>query len=164
MHKTIVTAIAAFILGSITTGVLIARAQQAGPAGAPPMPPPIAGPVAGGPPGGPGGGAMARGPWMARDGMDGGGWGARMHDHHGGRMGMMRAFALVLRAEDRKLTPPDVQKIAEAFLLWNGNHTWKVINAAPYGDAIGFDFATAEGAVIAHFTMDPKTARVKRVG
>ena len=75
---------------------------------------------------------------------------------------MMRAFALVHRAEDRALTPPDVQKIAEAFLLWNGNHSWKVINVRPDGDVIGFDLATAEGSVIAHFTMDPKTARLAR--
>ena len=36
-------------------------------------------------------------------------------------------FALIYRQQDRKLTPPDVQKIAEAFLLWHGNHTWKVV-------------------------------------
>ena len=45
---------------------------------------------------------------------------------------------------DRKLTPPDVQKIAEAFLLWNGNHSWKVIDVAPAPDGtIGFALATA---------------------
>ena len=39
--------------------------------------------------------------------------------------------------------PPDVQKIAEAFLLWNGNHTWKVVDVAPTSDgAIGFALAT----------------------
>ena len=38
MRKTIVTAVAAFLLGSATTGALIARAQQA-----PPMQPPMAG-------------------------------------------------------------------------------------------------------------------------
>ena len=62
-----------------------------------------------------------------------------------------------------KLAPADlsvreVQKIAEAFLLWNGNHSWKVLNAKPDGDVIGFDLATADGSVIAHFTMDPKTS------
>ena len=75
---------------------------------------------------------------------------------------MMRAFALIPLPEDRKLTPPDVQKIVEAFLLWNGNHTWKVLNVKPDGDAIAFDLATADGSVIAHYTMDPKTGRPTR--
>jgi hypothetical protein len=66
---------------------------------------------------------------------------------------------------DRKLTPPDVQKIAEAFLLWRGNHSWKVVEVAPTADgAIGFALATQEGSVIARFTMDPHTARVTRTG
>jgi hypothetical protein len=161
MHKTIVTAIAAFILGSITTGVLIARAQQAGTAGGVPMPPPISGP-AGGPPTD----MIARDPWMGpgRTGPGGGAWGDRMRERRAGRMELMRAFALIYRTEDRKLTPPDVQKIAEAFLRWNGNHTWKVLNAAAYGDVIGFDLATPEGSVIAHFSMDPKTGRLRRLG
>jgi len=87
------------------------------------------------------------------------GWMRERREH---RMEMIRNFALIDRAEDRKLTPPDVQKIAEAFLLWNGNHTWKVLNAKPEGDVIGFDLATAQGSVIAHFTMDPKTAHLTR--
>ena len=77
---------------------------------------------------------------------------------------MMRAFALIFRPDDRALTPPDVRKIAEAFLLWNGNRTWQVVNVAPAGGAIGFDLATKEGSVIAHFTMDPTTGRLKRLG
>jgi hypothetical protein len=146
MNKTIVTAVAAFVMGSITTGVLLAQAQQAG---APP--PPVAGaPVAGGP------------PMPGRPGMGPGQWGERMREHQARRHEMMRVFALIDRAEDRKLTPPDVQKIAEAFLLWNGNHTWKVTNVKQEGDLIGFDLATAESSVIAHFTMDPKTGRPAR--
>ena len=143
MRKTIVTAIAAFVMGSIITGVVLVGAQPAPPAGMPPM------------------GSVAP---MDRAGQGPGPWAERMRERHGQRAGMMRAFRLVNRAEDRKLTPPDVQKIAEAFLLWNGNHTWKVLNAKPDGDVIGFDFATAEGSVIAHFTMDPKTARIERRG
>jgi hypothetical protein len=104
----------------------------------------------GGPPG-------AGGPWRGQ-----GQWGDRMRERQANRAQMMRVFALVDRAEDRKLTPPDVQKIAEAFLLWNGNHTWKVINVKPEGDVIGFDLATAQSSVIAHFTMDPKTGRPTR--
>ena len=84
--------------------------------------------------------------------------------HHGHRDGNdAHAFALIHRADDRKLTPPDVQKIVEAFLLWNGNHTWKVLDVKPEGDVIGFDLATGQGSVIAHFTMDPHSARMARV-
>jgi hypothetical protein len=78
---------------------------------------------------------------------------------------MLGTFALVYRQQDRALTPADVQKIAEAFLLWHGNHTWKVTDVAPTADGpIGFAVATPEGAVIARFTMDPHTARVTRTG
>ena len=87
-----------------------------------------------------------------------------MGERHAHRMELMRTFALVVRAEDRKLTPPDVQKIAEAFLLWNGNHAWKVLNAKSDGDVITFDLATADGSVFAHFAMDPKTGRPSRRG
>jgi hypothetical protein len=149
MNKTAVTAVAAFVLGTITSGVMISWAQPAGPSGGPPGGPPAGAPI-GGPP-------DAGGPWRGQ-----GQWGDRMRERQANRMQMMRVFALVDRAEDRKLTPPDVQKIAEAFLLWNGNHTWKVINVKPEGDVIGFDLATAQSSVIAHFTMDPKTGRPTR--
>jgi hypothetical protein len=146
MRNIIVTAVAAFVLGGVTTGVLLAQAQPAGP-------PPDG-------PGGPPGGFMRHGPGMGPDAP----WGGWMREHHAHRMGMMRKFALIYRTDDRKLTPPDVQKIAEAFLLWNGNHTWKVLNVKPAGDAIGFDLGAADGSVIASFTMDPKTAHVDRKG
>jgi len=149
MNKSVVTAgLAAFVLGAATTGVIIASAQPAPPPGAPPAAD---------------GGSMARGPWMGHGGMGQGPWSARMGWHHGHGMGMMRTFALIHRADDRKLTPPDVQKIVEAFLLWNGNHTWKVLGVKAEGDVIGFDLATGEGSVIAHFTMDPTTAHLTRV-
>jgi hypothetical protein len=109
---------------------------------------------------------MARGPgpWTGQgDGMRPGGWGMRMGEHHGHRMEMMRTFALIHRADDRKLTAPDVQRIVEGFLLWNGNHTWKVLNVKAEGEVIGFDLATGDGSVIAHFTMDPKSAHLTRV-
>jgi hypothetical protein len=90
------------------------------------------------------------------------GWMHGGPDHHPMRPG---AFALVYRAPDRNLSPADVQKIAEGFLLWRGNHTWKVTNVAPVADgAIGFSLATGDGAVVAKFTMDPHTGRVTRVG
>ncbi len=74
-------------------------------------------------------------------------------------------FALMYRPDDRKLTPPDVQKIAEAILLWFGNRTWKVTDVGPDGDGkIKFAYATADGSVIARFSMDTKNGRVVRTG
>jgi hypothetical protein len=154
MNKSVVTAaVAAFILGAASTGVILANAQPAPPPGAPPA-------AEGGP--------MARGPWMEPhgrmgDGMGPGPWAMRMGGHHERRMEMLRTFALIHRADDRKLGPPDVQKIVEGFLLWNGNHTWKVLNVKAEGDVIGFDLATGQDSVIAHFTMDPRTAHLTRV-
>ena len=76
---------------------------------------------------------------------------------------MRRNFALVYPQPDRNLSAADVQKIAEAFLLFNGNHTWKVTEVAPAANgAIGFALATQEGSVIARFEMDPHTGRVNR--
>jgi hypothetical protein len=125
-------------IGGTATGVVVAQAQPAPPA-----------PDAGGPPPQRWMGWMHRGQdWQQRDGM----------------MQRLRAFALVYPQKDRKLTPPDVQKIAEAFLLWHGNHDWKVTNVAPTTDGpIGFTLATQDGSVIARFTMDPHTARVERI-
>jgi hypothetical protein len=149
MNKSVVTAAAAaFVFGAATTGALLSWAQPAPPPGTPPAAD---------------GGQMAHGPWMGHGRMGQGPWAMHMAEHRAHRMAMMRIFALVPRADDRKLTPPDVQKIAEAFLLWNGNHTWKVIDVKPEGDVIGFDLATGQGSVIAHFTMDPKTAHLTRV-
>jgi|HubBroStandDraft_1064217.scaffolds.fasta_scaffold237957_1 hypothetical protein len=152
MRNTIVTAVAAFALGAITTGVILAHAQQAGPPQDVPPDRMMAH--------GPGMGPRGMGPGMGGPGM----WGHWMHERQAHRMGMMRKFALIYRAEDRKLTPPDVQKIAEAFLLWNGNHTWKVINVKPAGDEIAFDLAAPDGSVIASFTMNPTNAHVSRKG
>ncbi len=162
MNKTIAAAVAAFILGGASTGVLLARAQPAGPPGGPPS----AGDMDRSPGDrGPGGRGRWMGPMAGPDaGGPGGPWAERMHDRMERREDMMRVFGLIDRPADRQLTPPDVQKIAEAFLLWNGNHTWKVINVKPDGDVIGFDLATADGSVIAHYAMDPKTGRPTRRG
>jgi hypothetical protein len=76
-----------------------------------------------------------------------------------------RTFALIYPQQDRQLAPADVQKIAEGFLLWRGNHTWKVSDVAPTADGpIGFNLTTPEGSVVAKFTMDPHTGRIQRVG
>lgn len=140
MRKTILATVAVLAIGASTAGILIAEAQPA---------PPPPGANADGP----------RGPQRM-------GWMHRMHDWREGRRPIAPGtFALVFRHEDRQLTPPDVQKIAEAFLLWRGNHTWKVVNvaAAPDG-SIAFSLATQEGSMIASFTMDPHTGRVTRTG
>ena len=74
-------------------------------------------------------------------------------------------FALIHPQQDRRLSPADVQKIAEAFLLWRGNHSWKVVDVAPASDgSVGFAIATPESSVIARFTMDPHSGRVTRTG
>ena len=134
--KNILTALAVLAIGGAATGIMIADAQ--------PAPPPPA--MEGRPPG-----------------M---GWMHRGHDWQQGEgMRRPRTFALIHPQQDRKLTPPDVQKIAEAFLLWRGNHSWKVVEVAPAADGgIGFALATQEGSVIARFTMDPHSARVTRTG
>ncbi len=142
MRKTLLAAAAAFVIGGATVGSLISYAQ--------PAPPPGPGPAAGmDGPGRPGPGPM--------------GWMHRWRGQHGRMAG--GTFALVFRQKDLNLSPPDVQKIAEGFLLWRGNHTWKVIDVAATPDgAIGFALATQEGSVIARFTMDPHTGRVTRTG
>ncbi|MGA3398913.1 MAG: hypothetical protein ABSC95_06810 [Acetobacteraceae bacterium] len=142
MRKTLLAAAAAFVIGGATVGSLISYAQ--------PAPPP-----------GPGPGM--EGPGRAHPGPGPMGWMQHWREHH--HPIAPGTFALVFRQADRNLSPPDVQKIVEGFLLWRGNHTWKVINvaAAPDG-AIGFTLATQEGSVIARFTMDPHSGRVTRVG
>ena len=143
MRRTILTLVMGIIIGGAATGVILAHAQPppgpGGPPGAPPWGPHMMGWMPrgpggpGGPPGGPGG------------------------------PGMRAAFALVYPQADRNLTAADVQKIAEAFLVFHGNHTWKVVEVAPAADStIGFALATQEGSVIARFTMDPHTGRVTR--
>jgi len=135
MRKTILAALVAFVVGGATTGALIAAAQ--------PAPPPD---PAGEPP-------------PHRSMM---GW---MHHGFGHPPHEPATFGLIYPAADRALSPADVQKIAEGFLLWRGNHTWKVTDVAPAADgAIGFSLSTPEGSVVAKFTMDPHTGRVHRVG
>ena len=98
-----------------------------------------------------------RGPGMMGPGVMG-------QQRHGGWMRRMREFALIYPASDRNLSGPDVQKIAEAFLLFNGNHSWKVTEVAEEPSRVTFAFATPEGGVIARFAMDRHTARPERLG
>jgi hypothetical protein len=128
---------------------------------APPPPGPEAAPGAG--PGGP-----PPPPGMPRPGMEGRpGWGRGPMQGWQHRPMWHRAamFGLFFHPADKQLTPADVQKIAEAFLLWQGNRDWKVTQVAAGPDGkIGFAFATSDGGVIARFTMDSKTGRLARVG
>jgi L-aminopeptidase/D-esterase-like protein len=135
MRKTVLTAAAALTVGAIAAGSIMAAAQPASPA--------------------PG------------DGMSGPPHHEMMRGHHEGRRRPFRmgTFALVYRQEDLKLSPADVQKIAEAFLLRRGNHTWKVTEVAPTPDGdVAFAVTTPEGSIIARFTMDPHTGEVTRTG
>jgi hypothetical protein len=137
MRQTLLAAAAAFVIGGIATGAVLSQAQPA-----PPAEQQMDGP------------APSPHRWM--------------HRHHfagGGRPFGPRGFALVYRQPDRQLAPADVQKIAEAFLLWNGNHTWKVTSVAATADGpISFSLTTPEGSMIAKFTMDPHTGKITRAG
>jgi hypothetical protein len=144
MRQTLLAAAAAFVIGGIATGAVLSQAQ--------PAPPPVQ--------------EMDAGPMHpgAHPAMMGGRH-HMMREAMRGRLHNLRTFALVYRQEDRNLAPADVQKIAEAFLLWNGNHTWKVSNVAPTADGpIGFSLTTPEGSLVAKFTMDPHSGRIDRVG
>src|SRR5271163_2552746 len=106
MRKTVLAAVTAVSIAAVGGGALIAYGQPAPPAGPAPNGPAIEAPQT------PSGLGTQ---WQRRPGE----W----------RQGMMRrrwmqarTFGLFFRPADRQLTPPDVQKIAEAFLLWNGNH------------------------------------------
>jgi len=142
MRKTLLATVGAALIGSAGTGALMAYAQPAPPPapdvdGAPPAPHP------------------GWGGWLHR-------WG---HGPDGRGPGGPGTFALVFRQGDRNLSPSDVKTIAEGFLLWNGNHDWKVTDVAPAGDnAVGFALATKEGAVVARFTIDRHTGKVTRTG
>jgi hypothetical protein len=137
MRKSILAATTAFVLLGGSAGMVAALAQPVPPPANEVAPPPMP----------PGRGPMA---WH------------RPGPPHPGPNGL---FALVYPAPDRNLSPADVQKIAEAFLLWRGNHTWKVVDVAPTSDGqIGFAIATQDGSVIAKFTMNPHTGRMARVG
>ena len=142
MRKSVLAAAAALAIASGSAGALVARA-------APPPPPPPGGPGAPGPHGPPGGPWMHHGP---------GPW------HHRGLVAP-GTFALLFHPANRAITPADAQAIATGFLRWNGNHSWKVVDVQQLsGDEIGFAYATADNAVIARFTIDSRTGRIKRVG
>ena len=136
MRQTLLAAIAAFMAGGIATGAVLSQAQ--------PAPPP---------------GEHIVGEPGQHPGM-----GGMRHGEHQ-RPFNPRSFALIYRQPDRQLGTADVQKIAEGFLLWNGNHSWKVTDVVATADGpIGFSFTTPEGSMVAKFTMDPHTGRIARAG
>ncbi|MBV9757299.1 MAG: hypothetical protein JO047_09615 [Alphaproteobacteria bacterium] len=158
MRKTIIAAVAASaITGAVAGGMVrLAAAQQTPPAEQAPFEP---GQQPGqfghhGMMGRMGGGMWARMHWMRH-----------MHDGfmHGG-FAAPGTFALLYHPADRQLNAGDVQKIAEAFLIWNGNHTWKVADVADNADSVGFAYAAPDGTVIARFSMDKRTGHLARVG
>ncbi len=83
-----------------------------------------------------------------------------MHGHHGrGPFG-----GLIFPREDRALTTAEVQTIAQAFLLWHGERSWKVVEVKEAANnTVEFALATAEGSVVARFSMDRKTGRPRRI-
>lgn len=150
MRKQVIAGITALSLAA-AGGVGLALAQPA-------PPPPAA--VDGGP------GAMPphaeRGPEM--HGAMRGEMRGRFGPHQAMRRAM-RQWGLIYTPADRQLSAADVQTIAQGFLLWHGNHTWKVVDVKEQdADTVGFAFATPNGDVIARFTMDRHTGRPRRVG
>jgi hypothetical protein len=118
----------------------------AGPMGAMPPPPPAPMGWAGRPDMHPG-----MGPDM-RDAM----W--RMHQ-------MERTWGLFFNQRDKNLSNGDVQVLAQAILLVHGNHDWKVIDVADAADGqVTFAYGTADGSVIARFSIDRHSGRITRIG
>jgi hypothetical protein len=77
-------------------------------------------------------------------------------------MAMMR---LIYPTDDRALSGADVQKIAEAYLLWNGNRTWKVSGVTENQDnTVSFAFSAPDGTMIARFSVDRKSGHFHRLG
>jgi hypothetical protein len=121
-----------------------------------PAPPAAAGPTADAPPPPPPGRmGWGPGPGMKppmRDAM----W--RMHR-------MERGWGLFFNQRDKNLSDSDVQVLAQAVLLVHGNHDWKVTDVADAADGQAtFAYATADGSVIARFSIDRHSGRITRIG
>jgi len=155
--RTLFPALGAAVLAGALALPILASAQTAAtpvvPAGSPPIAPPsMPGPAA------PRGPMMMgsqphpgpwAGPWMARRGHAAFAW------HN--------TWGLFHRPADLGLSAADVQTIAEAILLRNGEHDWKVGDVTANADhTVSFAFLTAHGDVIARFTMDTETGRISR--
>jgi hypothetical protein len=93
---------------------------------------------------------------LLADEMRGAMW--RMHQ-------MERTWGLFFNHRDKNLSNSDVQVLAEAILLVHGNHDWKVADVADAADGQAtFAYATADGSVIARFSIDRHTGRITRIG
>lgn len=122
---------------------------------APGAPPPPGGAMRAMPPAPPPGGPGPMG-WAGRPGPMGMMW--RMHR-------MAQTWGLFFNQRDKNLSDSDVQILAEAILLVHGNHSWKVIDVADAADGQAtFAYATADGSVIARFSIDRQTGRLTRIG
>ncbi len=145
-RMTVLAAAAALaIAGGSAGGALVAHAA----------PPPSPSGLAGGPPPQGPHGAPGWKHWMHRPGA----W------HHHRRLIAPGTFALLFHPANRQITTADAQAIATGFLRWNGNHTWKVVDVKQMSDGqIGFSYATSDNSVIASFTIDSRTGRIRRVG
>jgi hypothetical protein len=95
--------------------------------------------------------------------------GRRDHHHghhgefgrHGGPGGMGRLF---INRDNKNLSNDDVRKIAEAGLLWLGERNWRIGEVKDAGSRTAeFTLVTENGGVIARFTMDRDTGRVRRI-
>ncbi len=166
-------AVAALLAGAVTLPPL-AGAQPAPAAGtpaqvlpsstppaAPPGPPR---PMMGGPMmGGPMMGGAMHGPMMR--GPAGGPWGRPWMEQRAAHMlfAWHKTWGLFHRPADLALSPTDVQTIAAAILLRNGEHDWKVGDVTANADhTVSFAYLTAHGDVIARFTMDTENGRITR--
>jgi hypothetical protein len=78
---------------------------------------------------------------------------------------MERTWGLFFNQPDKNLSDSDVQVLARAILLVHGNHDWKVIDLADAADGQAtFAYATADGSVIARFSIDRHSGRITRIG
>ncbi len=137
---------------ALTAWIAPAMAQQAPPAAPPGQEAPR----------GPMGGAMG-GPMGGPGGHMGGHGGGMHHGHHHGMRGPFGG--LFFPREDKALTVAEVQKIAEAFLLWQGERNWRVTEVKEAANnTVEFALSTPEGSVVARFSVDRKTGRPRRIG
>jgi hypothetical protein len=112
--------------------------------------------------GNPGPGMMGeRGPGAGprAEGMRGDQRHMRGHQHGSG------PFAgFFINRDNKNLTNDDVRKIAEAGLLWVGERGWRIGEVKDAGSRTAeFALTTENGGVIARFTMDRDTGRVRRI-
>ncbi len=95
------------------------------------------------------------------------GWGPHpgMHGPWEHMREMAQTWGLFFDQKDKNLSDSDVEAVAAAILLVHGNHVWKVADVADAADgSVTFAFTTADGAVVARFSMDRHTGRLTRIG